>query len=187
MLQEIMLEILVQKRAHRKDDFIQKVIALIPDAKERKVDPRYLIARKIRSMHEDGLISVYETNFSSFISITQEGRQRLFQRKLLSKETLIPQQWDGFWRIVIVNVSREEKEKQDAIRYILKKSNFVQLKPSIWISPLPLEPLINEIKKNLSLENEILILTARHFDPFTSETLEANFLAGVDREKDFAL
>ncbi len=183
-IQKIILRKLTEKRAHRKSEFIQEISIIVSDLNpKRKTKPEYLIRRKMKKMEEDGLIREYDTDFSTFITITKEGRQKLAQMKLLSSESILPREWDGLWRIVIVNAKREEKELQDSLRYILKKAHFVQLKASVWFSPLPLEELMVEVKRNLKLEGKLFVFVAQTLDSFTREELEEIYLERILREE----
>ncbi len=183
-IQKIILRKLTEKKAHKKSQFVKEIALIITEIDPgRKTKPEYLIQRKIRKMEEDGLVKVYDTEFSTFITITKTGKQKLTQMKLLSPESIIPREWDGLWRVVVVNAKREEKELQDSLRYLLKKARFVQLKASVWISPLPLEELIVEVKRNLELEGKLFVFVAQTLDSFTREELEEIYLNKILNEK----
>ncbi len=183
-IQKIILRKLTEKKAHNKSQFVKKVALIITEADpHRKTKPEYLVQRKIRKMEEDGLVKIFDTAFSPFITITKAGRQKLAQMKLLSPESILPREWDGLWRIVVVNAKREEKELQDSLRYILRKAKFVQLKASVWISPLPLEELVAEVRRNLDLKRKLFVFVAQTVDSFTQEELEEIYLERILNEK----
>ena len=183
-IQKMILKELSKKKAYEKSQFVQELaFLLIEENPKRKVKPEYLIRRKIRKMYDDGLIEEYETNFSTFVALTKAGKQRLMHMELLSSSSILPRKWDGLWRVVVVNATREEKEIQDSLRYILKKAHFVPLKSSIWISPFPLEEVIAEVKKNLELEGKLFIFLAQTIDSFTQEEIEEIYLQKITKEK----
>ena len=183
-IQKIILRKLTKKKAYEKSQFVQELaLLLIEENPKRKVKPEYLIRKKIRKMYDDGLIEEYETNFSTFITLTKAGKQRLTQMELLSSNSILPRKWDGLWRVVVVNATREEKDLQDSLRYILKKAHFVPLKSSIWISPFPLEEVIAEVKKNLELEGKLFVFLAHTIDSFTQEEMEEIYLQKITKEK----
>lgn len=172
-LQEQILALLSRSRASRQDKLIERIETLVEeqDEKKRKVKPRYLIKRAISKMVEDEIITKHDTHHSSFLSLTPSGRQKLRNIKLSSGSHLVSTSWDGFWRMVIIDIPDTRKKDQDAIRYILKKAQFVQIKNSIWISPYPLEHMMINMKKDMGLEEEIMVLVTDKLDPSTEELL----------------
>jgi len=176
-LQEHILGLLSRSRARRQDEVIEKIESLIQeeDTSKRKVKPKYLIKRAIRKMVEDDIITQHDTHHSSFLSLTPSGRQKLRNIKLSSQSHLISTTWDGYWRMVIVDIPDTRKKDQDAIRYILKKAQFVQIKNSIWISPYPLEHMMINMKKDMGLEAEIIVLVTDKLDTSTESLLIQKF------------
>ncbi|MCA9352569.1 hypothetical protein KC901_00090, partial [Patescibacteria group bacterium] len=74
-----------------------------------------------------------------------------------------------------VDIPESRKKDQDAIRYILKKAQFVQIKSSLWISPYPLEHLMINMKKDMGLEEEIMVMVTNKLDPMTEQILINKF------------
>jgi len=184
-LQELILNRLSRKRASKQEDIIEDIEVLLEqyEENERKVKPKYVINRAIKKMINDDMLEQHDTEQSSFLSLTSSGRQRLRNIKLNSQNHLISTTWDGYWRMVIVDIPESRKKDQDAIRYILKKAQFVQLKNSIWISPYPLEHMMINIKKDMDLQNDILVLVTDKLDPAT-EQLMVNKFAEANKKED---
>jgi phenylacetic acid degradation operon negative regulatory protein len=174
-LQELILNVLSQKKAVKQDEITEKVELLLED-EERSTKPKYLITRALKKMIEDNIINEHETEQSSFLSLTASGRQKLRTIKLSSQNHLVPTEWDGFWRIIIVDIPDHKKRDQDALRYILKKAQFVQIKNSVWISPYPLEHLMINMKNDMGLHEEMIILVSDKLDPETETLLQKKFL-----------
>ncbi len=167
-IQELILDFLYGKRAARCDDVAQYVEDILAqEIDERKVKPRYLVNRAIKNMVDGDILEQHDTEQSSFVSLSSLGRHKLRNIKLSSKNHLVSTAWDGYWRMVILDFPDEGKSERDALRYILKKAQFVQLKNSIWISPFPLEHMLIAMKRDLKLQNEIMIIVT---DKLDSET-----------------
>lgn len=183
-LQELILGRLARSRASRQDDVVEYLEAVIEemDGKDRKVKPRYVINRAIRKMVDDDLLSEYETEQSSFLSLTSSGRQKLRSIKLSSSSHLISTTWDGYWRIVMVDIPDARKKDQDAIRYLLKKAQFVQIKPSVWISPYPLEHLMINMKEDMGFADEIMVMVTNKLDARTEAALVEKFTRETKKE-----
>lgn len=177
-LQELILGFLSSKKAMKQKDLGKHIEILIQDSSDEycgKTKPKYAINRIIKKMIDDEVINQHETNFSSFLSITKTGRQKLRNIKLSSQNHLVSTHWDGYWRIIIVDIPESRKSEQDAVRYILKKAQFVQIKNSIWMSPLPMEHMMINMKKDLDLHQEIMIFVTDKLDTDTEQILVNKF------------
>jgi len=176
-LQELILGALARKKAKKQSDIIHDIETILEkyDDEDRKVKPKYLINRALKKMIDDDMVAKHETEHSSFISLTSSGRQRLRNIKLNSDSHLVSTTWDGYWRMVIVDIPESRKKDQDAIRYILKKAQFVQIKSSIWISPYPLEHMMINMKQDMDLDESILVLVTDKLDHASEKLMMEKF------------
>ena len=176
-LQELILSTLSHKKARKQEDIIQDIEILLQEYEdqERKVKPKYAINRSIKKMIDSDIVAEHETEQSSFLSLTSSGRQKLRNIKLNAENHLVSTTWDGYWRIIIVDIPESRKKDQDAIRYILKKAQFIQIKSSIWISPFPMEHMMINIKNDMNLQEEILVLITNKLDPVSEQLLAKKF------------
>ncbi len=175
-IQELILDFLYGKRAARCDDVAEYVETILEEElNDRKVKPRYLVNRAIKNMVDGNMLNQHNSEQSSFISLSSLGRHKLRNIKLSSKNHLVPTVWDGYWRIVILDFADDQKSEKDALRYILKKAQFVQLKNSIWISPFPLEHMMISMKKDLKLGDEIMVIVSDKLDSETEELFQKKF------------
>jgi len=176
-LQELILGSLSKTKARKKKDIIEDIEILIDEyeQQERKVKPKYVINRTLRKMIDDNMLDEHETEQSSFLSLTSSGRQKLRNIKLSSENHLVSTTWDGYWRMVIIDIPESRKKDQDAIRYLLKKAQFVQLKSSVWISPYPLEHMMINIKRDMNLEEDVLVFVTDKLDSATENLMMTKF------------
>ena len=176
-LQELILNTLSRKKARKQEDIIEHIEILLQEYEdqERKIKPKYAINRSIKKMIDDNIVAEHETEQSSFLSLTSSGRQKLRTIKLNADNHLVSTTWDGYWRMVIVDIPESRKKDQDAIRYILKKAQFIQIKSSVWITPFPMEHMMINIKKDMNLHEDILILVTNKLDPSTEQLLAKKF------------
>lgn len=163
-IQEEILEKLSNKKAVNRQNLTS------PTDKDR-----YALTRSLKNLSEAGLIEEIETTQSSFLRLTPEGRQKLRSIKLSNPTSLVDTRWDGFWRMVILDIPESRKSERDSIRYILKKAGFVCMKNSVWITPYPFEHLFMNIKQDLGLHEEIMIVVTQHVDPVTEKSLKESF------------
>ncbi|MFT6829495.1 MAG: DNA-binding transcriptional regulator PaaX [Candidatus Paceibacteria bacterium] len=178
-LQELILRMLSRKRACKHGDIVEQIEVILEEHGDydRKVKPKYVVNRTLKKMIDDEIVDQYDTEQSSFLSLTSSGRQKLRNIKLSSDSHLISTTWDGYWRMVIVDIPESRKKDQDAIRYILKKAQFMQLKSSVWITPYPLEHMMINMKKDMGLEEEIMVLVTNKLDHMTEQLLMEKFVS----------
>ena len=128
---------------------------------------KYAISRSVKNMTSDGLLECLKSDNGQYFRLTNEGKQKLNQLYLENSESLVSTKWDGYWRIIILDLPEERKKERDSFRYLLKKAGFVCLKNSIWISMYPFEHLFANIKKDLGLSTEIMIIVTDKIDEQT--------------------
>ena len=133
-------------------------------------DPKknYALARSVKNLVESGCIEIHNSDNQKYLKITKKGQGKLNCIKLEGEEALVSSTWDGFWRMIILDIPEERKNEREALRYLLKKANFICIKNTVWISPHPFEHLFTNIKKDLELGNELMIIVTDKLDPETN-------------------
>ena len=117
----------------------------------------YAITRSLKGLREAGLI--------------EEGKKKMHSLELESDTSLVNTSWDGFWRIILLDLPENRKSERESLRYLLKKASFVCLKNSAWISLYPFEHLFMNIKKDLGLTTEMMIIVTQFIDEETKKVL----------------
>ena len=137
--------------------------------------PEYAITRSLKGLKKAGLIEKVQSPQNEYARLTKEGRKKMHSLMLDSDTTLMNTFWDGFWRIILLDLPESRKSKRESLRYLLKKAGFVCLKNSAWISPFPFEHLFTNIKKDLGLTTEIMIIVTKFIDEETKKFLFETF------------
>jgi DNA-binding transcriptional regulator PaaX len=152
----------------------EKNAVSLPDIRE-KIGNSYAINRSIKGLKDTGTIESVFSGQGEFYRLTKEGKKKLHSQKL--KENCLPANisWDGLWRIILLDLPENRKNERESLRYLLKKAGFVCLKNSAWISPYPLEHLFINIKKDLELKNEMMIIVTPFVDEETKGFLFKSF------------
>jgi len=135
----------------------------------------YAITRSLKGLKDAGLIEQIASPHNEYARLTREGKKKVHSLKLDSDTTLVNTSWDGFWRIILLDLPEERKSERESLRYLLKKAGFVCLKNSAWISPFPFEHLFTNIKKDLGLSSEMMIIVTEHIDEESKKTLFETF------------
>ncbi|MEI8269929.1 MAG: hypothetical protein WCG45_01035 [bacterium] len=135
-------------------------------------DPKknYALARSIKNLVESGCVEIHNSDNQKYLKITKKGQGKLNCIKLEGEEALVSNTWDGFWRIIILDLPEDRKSEREALRYLLKKANFICIKNTVWISPYPYEHLFTNIKKDLDLGTELMIIVTDKLDPETNKS-----------------
>lgn len=128
----------------------------------------YAMTRSIKNLVESGCVEILKSDNKNYLKLTQKGKSKLNSKKLEGEEALVSNVWDGFWRIIILDLPENRKSERESLRYLLKKANFVCVKNTVWISPLPYENLFTNIKKDLNLSTELMIIVTDKIDEETN-------------------
>ena len=167
-----------------KNDFSKKILKKLGEKqavaleflKEKdNTKSKYALARSLKNLVDGGLAELHESEHQSYARLTKEGKKRLNSILVSGEEALVNPNWDGFWRIILLDLPESRKAERESLRYLLKKAGFVCLKNSAWISPFPYEYLFENIKKDLGLTTELVIITTNKIDKISENYFFENF------------
>jgi len=145
------------------------------DFKEKDVKATYAISRALKNLVDCKYAEIHESGRQDYVKITPLGKNKLNTLLLENEGMLVPQNWDGFWRIILLDLPENRKSERESLRYLLKKAGFVCLKNSAWISPFPFEHLFTNIKKDLGLTTEMMIIVTENIDIESKKVLFETF------------
>jgi len=158
------LKILAEKPAIPVDELKDKITT--PDPLLHK-EGAYALTRSIKNLVESGCIEMLHSDNKDYLKLTKKGKNKLNCIKLEGSGALVSTVWDGLWRIIILDIPEERKNEREALRYLLKKADFTCIKNTVWISPFPYEHLFTNIKKDLGLGTELMIIVTDKLDEET--------------------
>lgn len=160
-----------------KGDNTKKILKILSERQAvpaGEIATSYPNSRALKNLVEGGFVELRKSDNREYAKLTRQGKFKLDTIRLLGEDTLVPQSWDGLWRIIILDLPEERKAEREALRYLLKKANFVCIKNTVWISPFPYEHIFLNIKKDLGLTTELMILVTEKVDEETRKAfLEA--------------
>ncbi len=136
---------------------------------------KYAVTRSIKNLADSGLIELLEGGQGDYLRLTKEGRMKASSQKLDTEGSLVNPNWDGKWRIVLLDLPEARKAEREALRYLLKKAGFMMLKNSAWVSPFPFEFLFQNLKKDFGLESELMIIVTDSLDPDTEKNIRKEY------------
>ncbi|MDE2031179.1 MAG: hypothetical protein KGI58_02910 [Patescibacteria group bacterium] len=167
-IQKAILKSIAKKRAISMDNVRDDLNGLISsNSKDKKIN--YAITRSIKNLLGDGLIEAFNSEHRQYFRLTSVGKQKLNNINLEAESSLVSTHWDGYWRMILLDLPEDRKSEREALRYLLKKAGFVCIKNSVWISMYPFEHLFTNIKKDLCLTTEMMIIVTDKIDSDTEK------------------
>lgn len=173
----------------KKQDFSKKILKILADkpaisvqelrARQDLIQDKYAVARSLKGLKDAGFIESISSGQNNYARLTKQGKRKLNSINLESNTAVVNTSWDGNWRIVLLDLPENRKSERESLRYLLKKAGFVCLKNSAWISPYPFEFMFYNIKKDLNLTNELVIIVTSIIDEITQKELYKIF--GVEK------
>ncbi len=167
--QKTILRTLSKKRAISLDSIQKDVNNAIKNSSVLSSKTNYAISRSIKNLLVDGLVEAFNSEHNQYFRLTTDGKQKLNCINLECESSLVSTKWDGFWRIILLDLPEDRKNEREALRYLLKKAGFICLKNSVWISMYPYEHLFTNIKKDLNLSTELIIIVTDKLDMETEK------------------
>ncbi|HBQ95668.1 MAG: transcriptional regulator PaaX [Firmicutes bacterium] len=115
---------------------------------------------------QNGLVEVHRVGNQSHYTLShlgmshlREGTQRVYHP--------LRHQWDRLWRLFIYNISETRRERRDVLRRELQWHGLAPLAQSTWISPNPIESVLqNLIEEYLSDDTADIVVGSHMGDPF---------------------
>ena len=153
----------------------EKPAISVEELKDKDAKTSYALTRALKNLVESGCAEIRKSDRQNYAKITAYGKTRLNSMTLEGEDALVPQTWDGFWRIILLDLPENRKSERESLRYLLKKAGFVCLKNSAWISPFPFEHLFTNIKKDLGLTTEMMIIVTEFIDEESKKVLFETF------------
>ena len=171
------------KNMAKKQDFSRKIIKILSErpaislpeltkkisSKNAPDKPSYAVKRSLKGLEKAGLVNNVSSGQNSYVRLTKEGKKKANSLKLENDTAIVNPTWDGKWRIIILDLPEERKPEREALRYLLKKAGFVCVKNTVWVTPYPFEHLFMNIKKDLGLTTEFMIITTDSIDQDTEK------------------
>src|SRR3990167_5891011 len=86
------------------------------DAEDTKAS--YATTRALKNLVDQGYVEMHDSGQKNYARITSRGKVKLDKLFLEGDDALVPTVWDGFWRIIILDIPEERKSEREALRYL---------------------------------------------------------------------
>lgn len=136
--------------------FYQQTYGFVP-LRFRRTNIYHSIWRKLKT----GDIKKIKAEGKNYMRLTLKGLGKIKKRFPILFES--KKAWDGFFRVVVYDISEETRKVRDRFRWKLKQLGFGLLQKSVWISPHDFLKELKEFLKINHLDKKILILQTKNF------------------------
>lgn len=116
-----------------------------------------LLRRNLKRLYEQKLVEVVEEKGQEVIKLTQKGHTKYLRFKMEDWSNKA-RGWDGKWRVVIYDICKLKKSRQEAFRRILKQMNFWPLQKSVYLIPYKCYEAVNYLREYFNLGKEVMVL-----------------------------
>jgi len=168
-IQKSIFKILARNKVISLDSLKKEAENAIKSSYKSKNRPEYAIARSIKNLMSLGLVECFQSDYQPYFRLSSEGKRKLNSNAIDDDTAIVSNNWDGYWRIIILDLPEERKNEREALRYLLKKAGFACIKNSVWVSIYPYENLFTNIKKDLGLTSEMMIIVTDKIDSETKK------------------
>jgi len=136
--------------------FYKQTYGFVP-VRFQKTNIYHSIWRKLKTKE----IKKIKIKCRNSIKLTLRGLKKIKKRFPILFES--KKGWDGFFRVVIYDISEETRKIRDRFRLKLKQLGFGLLQKSVWISPHDFLKELKEFLKINHLDKKVLILETKNF------------------------
>ncbi len=168
-IQKNIFKILSRKKAVSEENLTDELKNSLKQSYSGKSKIEYTISRTIKKLQSDGFIDCYRSERSQYFGLSDSGKKKLNSYAIDGESAIVSFSWDGYWRMIILDLPEERKNERESLRYLLKKAGFYCLKNSVWISMYPFENLFTNIKRDLGLRSEMIIIVTDKIDTETEK------------------
>lgn len=124
----------------------------------------------ISRMNKQGWVHSEKIGNRSYYSLTERGQKRIDEAaKRIFK--LMPEKWDGQWRILMYTIPEEIRSIRDELRKELVWSGFGTMSNSCWISANNLEKQVFDLIEKYDIGNYVDFFIANYAGPDENERL----------------
>jgi CRISPR-associated endonuclease Cas2 len=130
------------------------------DTLDRRAQERE-IARVLAYMRSKKLLA---ENYENGLEITTLGRLRLKRLEYDNLAILVPEVWDGQWRLVLFDIPEEQKRARRLFTDKIKQLGYRYLQQSVWVHPFESRREITLVAEKLDISRFVTYIITAHID-----------------------
>jgi DNA-binding transcriptional regulator PaaX len=126
------------------------------------------IEKEIEKVEQLGYLIRHPHRSGDTFELSKQGHLLFMTHEAFSKDRMTannrPQEWDKMWRIVIFDITEEQRKERALLRQILKNIGFIYLQQSVWVYPFPCDSQILTLKDKLGLTKNAVYILAQYIE-----------------------
>jgi len=146
--------------------WIGSLIRLLKEFGHNEQSVRVAVSR----MTKQGWIESEKKGNKSFYFMTPRGEARI-EEAAIRIFKLMPNDWDGYWRMLMYTIPEEKRQIRDELRKELLWSGFGSFSNGCWISPNNLEKEVELLIAKYEIQPYVDFFVSRHKGPQTDRAL----------------
>lgn len=137
--------------------------ALWSNALRHKKYPKKKFCDTFTRLRRKGLLVVERHGYDLKVRLTPEGRKAAGYMQIEKLEIKRPKRWDGFWRLILFDISVLKTPQRNGFRGMLKEIGFVPLQKSVWLHAFDCRAEVDLLKDFYGLsEGEVRLILAKN-------------------------
>jgi DNA-binding PadR family transcriptional regulator len=134
------------------------------DWKEWKEFNSVYLRRTLQKLESQKFIEVSEKNGVGKVILTENGRKKLMEMSVNDISIHKPVRWDGKWRMVFYDVTKDRNSVRDRFRSYLKAAGFYLWQKSVYLHAYPCEKEIEFLRNFLGIAGEVRLVVANKIE-----------------------
>lgn len=136
--------------------------ALWNSSAKRKKYPKKKFCDTFTRLRRKGLLEIHRKGHDLKIRLTPEGRRIAGYMQVDKLKVKRPKKWDGFWRVILFDISVLKTPQRNGFRGMLRDIGAVCLQKSAWLHAFDCTDEIELLKDFFGLkENEVRVILAK--------------------------
>lgn len=128
--------------------------------KEWKMFNVNYLRRTLRKLESQKLIEVSEERGIGKIILTKNGQRKLLEMSVEDMFIRKPTKWDGKWRMIFYDVTKEKNTVRDKFRAYLKAGGFYRWQKSVYLHAYPCEKEVDFLRNFLGISGDVRLVIA---------------------------
>lgn len=143
------------------------------DTKRR--DQSHKITKSLYYLKSKGYIELVPGKDDFLMKITRKGRKKIQKMKFADLRVMQKSSWNKHWWIVIADVPKDYRHREDRFREKLKEMKFYPLQRTVWIYPFDPRDEIDFVSAYYQIERFVTTMEVLWMDPADEKVLKAYF------------
>jgi DNA-binding transcriptional regulator PaaX len=132
--------------------------------KAKNPNDRRRIVQAVKRLEAKKFVRIVRTKEGKALVITPKGKRELSRYKIHELKIKKQTKWDGFWRVLVFDVSEEDRGARDALRRKITELGFYSLQKSTFIYPYECRGEIEFIGDYFGIRKSVRYFVAHDID-----------------------